>query len=93
MAPNWMVMGHCIKMVTVLILRQPTKFSGDPKYEAMPEGQMFYSITYGKNLMGPYASQLSRKQRWMVIDYIKSKQGATRYLQQSTTATVQLPAT
>ena len=39
----------------------------------MPDGQMFYSITYGKNQMGSYASQLSTAQRWMVIDYIKSK--------------------
>jgi hypothetical protein len=35
---------------------------------------MFYSVTYGKNLMGSYASQLSRKQRWMVIRYIKGQQ-------------------
>lgn len=35
---------------------------------------MFYSVAYGKNLMGSYASQLSRKQRWMVIKYIKLKQ-------------------
>jgi hypothetical protein len=35
---------------------------------------MFYSVAYGKNLMGSYASQLSRKQRWMVIRYIKTKQ-------------------
>ena len=39
----------------------------------MPDGQMFYSITYGKGQMGSYASQLSTAQRWMVIDYIKSK--------------------
>jgi hypothetical protein len=31
-------------------------------------------VTYGKNLMGSYASQLQPKQRWMVIAYIKSKQ-------------------
>jgi hypothetical protein len=41
----------------------------------MPEGQMFYSLTFGKNLMGSYASQLSAKQRWEVITYIKIKQG------------------
>ena len=41
----------------------------------MPDGQMFYSLTYGKNLMGSYASQLNAKQRWMVITYIKIKQG------------------
>ena len=42
----------------------------------MPDGQMFYSITYGKNLMGSYASQVSRKQRWMIIHYIKAQQNA-----------------
>ena len=39
---------------------------------------MFYSVTYGKNLMGSYAAQLDAKQRWMVISYIKSKQGKTQ---------------
>jgi mono/diheme cytochrome c family protein len=42
----------------------------------LPEGQMFYSVTYGKNAMGSYASQLSTHQRWMIIRYIKSKQGS-----------------
>src|SRR5258706_9544723 len=40
----------------------------------MPDGQMFYSITYGKNAMGSYASQITTRQRWMIIHYIKSKQ-------------------
>ena len=53
---------------------KPATLVGDAKYEAMPEGQMFYSVAYGKNQMGSYASQLSRKQRWMVIRYIKNKQ-------------------
>ena len=55
---------------------KPATLVGDPKYEAMPEGQMFYSVTYGKNLMGSYASQLTKTQRWMVIAYIKSKQSS-----------------
>jgi mono/diheme cytochrome c family protein len=55
---------------------KPATLVGDAKYEAMPEGQMFYSATYGKNKMGSYASQLNTKQRWMVIAYIKSKQAA-----------------
>jgi mono/diheme cytochrome c family protein len=42
----------------------------------MPDGQMFYSITYGKNMMGSYASQITDKQRWMVIHYIKAQQSA-----------------
>jgi mono/diheme cytochrome c family protein len=44
------------------------------QYVKMPEGTMFHSVTYGKNNMGSYASQLSRKQRWMVIQFVKSKQ-------------------
>jgi mono/diheme cytochrome c family protein len=53
---------------------KPASLVGDARYENMPEGQMFYSVTYGKNLMGSYSSQLDAKQRWMVIAYIKSKQ-------------------
>jgi mono/diheme cytochrome c family protein len=45
------------------------------QYVAMPEGTMFHSITYGKGNMGSYASQLSREQRWMVIQYVKRLQG------------------
>ena len=44
------------------------------QYVDMPVGTMFYSITYGKNNMGSYASQLTRRQRWMVIQYVKSQQ-------------------
>ena len=55
---------------------KPATLVGDAKYEAMPAGQMFYSVTYGKNKMGSYASQLDTRQRWMVIHYIKSKQMA-----------------
>jgi mono/diheme cytochrome c family protein len=55
---------------------KPATLVGDAKYESMPEGQMYYSVTYGKNKMGSYASQLDTKQRWMVIHYIKSKQAA-----------------
>ena len=56
----------------------PKNFIGDPVVSVMPEGQMFYSVSYGKNMMGSYASQLTRKQRWMVIKYIKNKQLAAK---------------
>jgi hypothetical protein len=46
-------------------------------YVAMPVGTMFHSITYGKGNMGSYASQLTREQRWMVIQYVKSLQLGT----------------
>jgi mono/diheme cytochrome c family protein len=45
-----------------------------PNYAAMADGTMFFSITYGKNNMGSYASQLSRQQRWMIIKYIRTLQ-------------------
>ena len=53
---------------------KPATLVGDAKYENMPAGHMMYSLTYGKNLMGSYAAQLSSKQRWMVIHYVKSMQ-------------------
>jgi mono/diheme cytochrome c family protein len=55
---------------------KPATLVGDAKYHAMPDGQMFYSITYGKNAMGSYASQITDKQRWMIIHYIKTQQAA-----------------
>jgi mono/diheme cytochrome c family protein len=55
---------------------KPADFLGGAQYIGMPEGQMYYSVTYGKNKMGSYASQLNTEQRWMVIAYIKSKQAA-----------------
>ncbi len=57
---------------------KPATLVGDAKYENMPAGQMFYSVAYGKNLMGSYASQLSKRQRWMVIKYIKNKQAEAK---------------
>lgn len=56
----------------------PKNLVDDPTVSVMPEGQMFYSVSYGKNQMGPYASQLSTTQRWMVVKYIKDKQIAKK---------------
>ena len=56
----------------------PRNLVGDQSAINMPDGQMFYSITYGKGQMGPYGPQLSTTQRWMVVHYIKSKQAAAK---------------
>ena len=56
----------------------PKNLVGDPVVSVMPEGQLFYSVTYGKNLMGPYGSQLSTSQRWRIVHYVKSKQLAAK---------------
>jgi mono/diheme cytochrome c family protein len=46
-----------------------------PNYIAMADGTMFHSIEYGKGVMGSYASQLSREQRWKIVKYIRILQG------------------
>ena len=70
--------------------------AGSGKYFAMSEGTMFHSITYGKNKMGSYASQVTPKQRWMIVSYIKSKQvtktAATADTTGKTAATAASPA-
>jgi len=52
----------------------PKNLVGDPTMLSMPDGQMFYSITYGKGQMGPYGPQVSTTQRWMIVNYIRAKQ-------------------
>lgn len=36
------------------------------------EGKMFHTITYGKGLMGPHASQLNQEERWKLVHYIRT---------------------
>lgn len=56
----------------------PKNLIGDPVVSVMPEGQMFYSVTYGKGAMGPYGSQLNTSQRWRIVQYVKRKQIAAK---------------
>jgi mono/diheme cytochrome c family protein len=42
--------------------------SASPGYS---DGRIFHVIQYGQGNMGSYASQLSSKQRWMIIQYIR----------------------
>jgi mono/diheme cytochrome c family protein len=73
----------------------PANLAGNAKYTSMAEGQMFYSVTYGKGQMGSYASQLSSTQRWQIIHYVKSKQGgkqSTASASADTTAAATQPA-
>ena len=54
------------------------------QFKAMADGTMFHSITYGKNNMGSYASQLTRKQRWEIIKYVRTLQGGGKAAADST---------
>lgn len=47
----------------------PPSFTGP--LSDLPEGKAFHSITYGKGLMGSHASQLNKKERWLVVHYVK----------------------
>ncbi|MCU7551240.1 cytochrome c [Chitinophagaceae bacterium LB-8] len=47
----------------------------DAYTKALADGQIYHVIMYGKGQMGSYASQLKPMQRWMVVKYIRSKQG------------------
>ena len=42
--------------------------------KTLPEGKMFHTITYGKNLMGAHSSQLNVEERWKVIRYVQTLQ-------------------
>ncbi|OSZ81470.1 hypothetical protein CAP36_09640 [Chitinophagaceae bacterium IBVUCB2] len=70
----------------------PRNLITDPITANMSEGTMFHSVTYGRNSMGSYASQLTTKQRWEVVAYIKSKQGtASAAKPAADTATAAMP--
>lgn len=52
------------------------------------DGRIFHVMTYGQNNMGSYASQLDRKQRWMIVQYIRTLEPKT-----ATDAPIAAPAT
>ena len=45
----------------------------------VPEGQLFYTITYGKGIMGAHASQINKKDRWKIVQYVKGLQNGGKY--------------
>jgi mono/diheme cytochrome c family protein len=54
-------------------------YSGVPNYmeEArvkLSNGQMFYSIYYGKGMMGAHRSLLNKKEIWTLVHYVRSMQ-------------------
>jgi mono/diheme cytochrome c family protein len=40
----------------------------------LPEGKMFHTTEWGKNMMGSHASQLTATQRWKIIMYVQTMQ-------------------
>jgi len=56
----------------------------DPRLRTMPDGEIFNTITNGKNTMMSYADKLSPEDRWAVVTYVRALQRA----QQGTAADV-----
>ena len=50
----------------------------DDYTKKLTDGHVFHVVTYGIRTMGSYASQLRPDQRWMVIKYIRGKQGGAK---------------
>jgi mono/diheme cytochrome c family protein len=56
----------------------------DPRLRNMPDGEIFNTITNGKNTMLPYADKIAPEDRWAVVGYVRALQRA----QQGTAADV-----
>ena len=48
----------------------------DDRLRGMPEGEIFNTITNGKNTMMPYGDKLSPDDRWAVVAYVRALQRA-----------------
>ena len=51
----------------------------DPAKMSLSDGQMYYSISFGKNNMGAHASLLSKEEIWTLVHYVKSLQYGDSY--------------
>jgi mono/diheme cytochrome c family protein len=59
------------------------------------DGRLFFIMTYGQGNMGSYASQLTKEQRWRIVQYIRTLQpggaaAATGAAKDSAAATVKV---
>ena len=43
----------------------------DPRLVKMAPGEMFDTITHGRNLMGPYGADISIGDRWGIVSYLR----------------------
>jgi hypothetical protein len=45
-----------------------------PVLVSMTDGEIFNTITFGKNLMGPYGANIKIEDRWSIIAYLRALQ-------------------
>lgn len=48
----------------------------EDRFRTMPEGEIYNTITHGKNTMKAYADKLSPDERWAVVAYVRALQRA-----------------
>ncbi len=46
----------------------------DPRLVAMTDGELYSTITNGKNTMPPYARQIAVEDRWKIVHYLRALQ-------------------
>jgi mono/diheme cytochrome c family protein len=46
----------------------------DKRIVELPDGEIFNTITYGKNLMGSYGANVTVEDRWAIIAYLRALQ-------------------
>ena len=46
----------------------------DPRLVKMTAGEIFNTITHGKNLMGPYGANIDIADRWAIVGYLRALQ-------------------
>lgn len=46
----------------------------DPRIRALPDGEIFNTITVGKNTMQSYADKITPEDRWAVVAYVRALQ-------------------
>ena len=46
----------------------------DKRIVELPDGEIYHTITYGKNLMGPYGPNVPVPDRWAIVAYLRTLQ-------------------
>lgn len=61
-------------LVTKELFLKPPAYNGGATAELTP-GEIYYTIFYGKGMMGSHASQIVEDKRWKIVQYVQTLQG------------------
>lgn len=60
-------------LVTKELFLKPPAYNGPAK--DLTAGEIYYTIFYGKGMMGSHASQIVEEKRWKIVQYVQTLQG------------------